>query len=96
MAATTLYVTAYTKGGREVTRAHNNCGGVGGAVNYAVDMLADPEIPSVTIWRYRSDAHLKECLMRVMDATSAPKEAWADTREIVQIVARKSTRTKRI
>lgn len=93
---TTLFIAAFTKNGREVTRSFTHHGGVNGAVAYAVDMLADPEIPCVVVWRYKADCHLGECLKRVMDATSAPKEAWADTREIVQLVARKATRTRRI
>lgn len=93
---TTLYIATYTKNGREVTRSFKHHGGVGGATNFAVDMLADAEIPCVVIWRYKAEAHLGECLQRVMDAASAPKDAWADTREIVQLVARKTTRTRRI
>lgn len=88
----TLYVNAYSKGGREITRAFTYATE---AAAHAKDVLADTDIASVATWRYQASGTFKDALLAVMGAATAPKDAWAEQRLLQVVTARSGTITRR-
>lgn len=89
----TLYVNTYVKGGREVTRAFSYSTE---AAEHVRDILDDPDVASVSTWRYQASGTFKDALIAVMGATSAPKDAWASERLLQFVTTRKGTITRRV